>query len=200
MLSRPERQSGAECGRSRDLGSRRAAALFPIRRESASGFVDYGTLRPSCSDSRHNVEERARTESSLLLGPISAGRPERDRPRTVQAVPLPLMQVPQPHYVLQNSRIVDEVQVLGYDLDPDPPQPEKPARILVYYAPTPGCTRCIPRRSGSRTFKGVCGANRRISGHLLFPTFRWYEWANTIVTVGRSICRQKLRAACTTST
>ena len=97
-------------------------------------------------------------------------------PRTVQAVPLPLMQAPQPHYVLQNSRIVDQVQVLGYDLDPDPPQPGKPARILVYYRAD---ARIYPMYSASLRLTDVqgrlWGEYDGFPGTSYFQTFRWYE-------------------------
>ncbi|HEX7587963.1 MAG TPA: DUF2723 domain-containing protein [Anaerolineae bacterium] len=97
-------------------------------------------------------------------------------PRTVQAVPLPLLQAPQPHYRLQSSRIVDEVQVLGYDLDPDPPEPGRPARILVYYRAD---ARMYPMYSASLRITDVqgrlWGEYDGFPGTSYFPTFRWYE-------------------------
>ncbi|MCI0476091.1 MAG: DUF2723 domain-containing protein, partial [Anaerolineales bacterium] len=53
--------------------------------------------------------------------------------RFVQAVPLPLRTEPRPRYALRDARVVPETQVLGYDLEPAPPQPGKAMRVLVYY-------------------------------------------------------------------
>jgi hypothetical protein len=97
-------------------------------------------------------------------------------PRWVQAVPLPLMQEPQPKYRLQNAHIVDQVQVLGYDLEPDPPQPGKPTRVLVYYRAD---ARMYPMYSASLHVTDVGGRlwgdYDGFPGTFYFPTFRWYE-------------------------
>jgi Protein O-mannosyl-transferase TMEM260-like len=97
-------------------------------------------------------------------------------PRFAQAVPLPLMQEPQPKYRLQNARIVDQVQVLGYDLEPDPPQPGKPTRLLVYYRAD---ARMYPMYSASLHVTDVGGRlwgdYDGFPGTFYFPTFRWYE-------------------------
>ncbi len=97
-------------------------------------------------------------------------------PRSVQAVPLPLIQEPQPKYRLQDSRIVDEVQVLGYDLEPDPPQPGKPTRVLVYDRAD---KRMYPMYSASLHVTDVQGRlwgdYDGFPGTFYFPTFRWYE-------------------------
>ncbi|HEX7592725.1 MAG TPA: DUF2723 domain-containing protein, partial [Anaerolineae bacterium] len=97
-------------------------------------------------------------------------------PRSVQAVPLPLMQEPQPRYRLQDARLVDQVQVLGYDLEPDPPMPGKPARVLVYYrAPA----RIYPMYAATFRVTDVQGRlwkeTSGFPGTFYFPTYRWYE-------------------------
>jgi len=97
-------------------------------------------------------------------------------PRSVQAVPLPLMQEPQPRYRLQDQRVVDEVQVLGYDLEPDPPQPGKPARVLIYYR---ALARMFPMYSAILRVTDVrshlWSENYGFPVTFYFPTFRWYE-------------------------
>ncbi len=97
-------------------------------------------------------------------------------PRSVQAVPLPLMKEPQPKYPLRDSHIVDQVQVLGYDLEPDPPQPGKPTRVLVYYRAD---ARMYPMYSASLHVTDVGGRlwgdYDGFPGTFYFQTFRWYE-------------------------
>ena len=97
-------------------------------------------------------------------------------PRSVQAVPLPLLQAPQPHYVLQDAHTVPEVQVLGYDLEPDPPQPGRPTRVLVYYRAT---ARMYPMYAASLTITDITGRPwetlNGFPGTFYFPTYRWYE-------------------------
>lgn len=97
-------------------------------------------------------------------------------PRSVQAVPLPLMQTPQPRYRLQDSRIVNEVQVLGYDLEPDPPQPGKPARVLVYYD---ALARMYPMYSATLRVTDLqgrlWGEYDGFPGTKYFQTYLWYE-------------------------
>ncbi len=96
--------------------------------------------------------------------------------RTVQAIPLPLDQPPKPRYPLQNAQILDQVQVLGYDLDPDPPQPGRPARVTIYYRAK---ARMYPMYSASLSVSDVLG--RPWEDYLGFPvsfyipTYRWYE-------------------------
>ena len=95
-------------------------------------------------------------------------------PRSVQAVPLPLLQEPRPRYTLRAARIVPETQVIGYDLDPDPPQPGKPMRVLVYYR-TLG--RMYPMYSALLSvndFAGkLIGDYEGFPGSYFFPTYRW---------------------------
>ncbi len=97
-------------------------------------------------------------------------------PRSVQAVPLPLLQAPQPRYRLQNANIVDQVQVLGYDLEPDPPQPGKPTRVLVYYRAD---QRMYPMYSASLHVTDVSGRlwgdYDGFPGTKYFETYRWYQ-------------------------
>lgn len=95
-------------------------------------------------------------------------------PRSVQAVPLLMLNVPRPHYTLQNARIVPEVDILGYDLDPDPPQPGKPTRVLVYYRAN---ARLYPMYSSLLSVNDLTG--KPVSdypgfpGSFYFPTYRW---------------------------
>jgi hypothetical protein len=97
-------------------------------------------------------------------------------PRTVQAVPLPLVQQPQPRYTVSKPNITPEVQVLGYDLDPDPPQPGKPTRVWIYYRAT---ARMYPMYSAMLTVGDVTGRlwgeYSRFPVSSCFPTYRWYE-------------------------
>ncbi len=95
-------------------------------------------------------------------------------PRSVQAAPLPMLTAPHPHYALQNARIVPEADILGYDLDPDPPQPGKPARVLVYYRTR---ARMYPMYSSLLSVNDLTG--KPVSdypgfpGSFYFPTYRW---------------------------
>ncbi len=97
-------------------------------------------------------------------------------PRWVQAVPLPLMQEPQPRHRLQDSHIIDQVKVLGYDLEPDPPEPGKPARVLVYYRAD---ERMYPMYSDTLHVTDVQGRlwgdYDGFPGTKYFQTFLWYE-------------------------
>ncbi len=97
-------------------------------------------------------------------------------PRSVQPVPLPMLQAPRPRYAISGSNITPEVQVLGYDLDPDPPQPGKPARLWVYYRAT---ARMYPMYTAMLTVGDITGRlwneARRFPVSSCFPTYRWYE-------------------------
>lgn len=97
-------------------------------------------------------------------------------PRSAQAVPLPLMQEPRPRYPLQDARVIGEVQVLGYDLEPDPPQPGKPARVLIYYR---ALARMFPMYSAILSVSDITGRPwLDVSGFpatFYFPTYRWHE-------------------------
>ncbi len=97
-------------------------------------------------------------------------------PRTVQAVPLPLLQAPNPRYKLSKASVIPEVQVLGYDLDPDPPQPGKPTRVWVYYRAT---ARMYPMYSAMLSVSDITGRlwgeYNRFPVSSCFPTYRWYE-------------------------
>jgi hypothetical protein len=97
-------------------------------------------------------------------------------PRAVQAVPLPLMQAPQPRYRLPDLHIVNEVQVLGYDLESDPPQPGKPARVLVYYN---ALARMYPMYSATLRVTDIqgrlWGEYDGFPGTKYLQTYLWYE-------------------------
>lgn len=99
--------------------------------------------------------------------------------RWVQAVPLPLLSEPHPRYSLANARIVPEVQVLGFDLDPDPPQPGKPVRVLIYYN---ALARMYPMYSSLLSVTDLNGnlvaELTSFPGSRYFPTYRWYEIGN----------------------
>ncbi len=95
-------------------------------------------------------------------------------PRSVQATPLPLRTEPQPRYRL-NKRIVNEVEIIGYDLEPDLPQPGQPARVLIYYR---ALARVYPMYS---TFFGIHSQPHGqpvfeqggFPGSQYYQTFRW---------------------------
>ncbi len=97
-------------------------------------------------------------------------------PRSVQAVPLPMLRAPHPRYTVSKANITPEVQVLGYDLDPDPPQPGKPTRVWVYYRAT---ARMYPMYSAMLSLGDVTGRlwgeYSRFPVSSCFPTYRWYE-------------------------
>lgn len=96
------------------------------------------------------------------------------RPRAVQAVPLPLTQEPRPRYALNDARIVPAAQVIGYDLDPDPPQPGKPARVLIYYRTL---ARMYPMYSAMLTVNDITGKTwgeyTGFPASRFFATYRW---------------------------
>lgn len=95
-------------------------------------------------------------------------------PRWAQAVPLPLLQEPKPRYTLADARILDQVQVIGYDLEPDPPQPGKPARVLIYYRTL---ERMYPMYSSVLTLSDITGRlwgeHAGFPGTFYYETFRW---------------------------
>lgn len=96
--------------------------------------------------------------------------------RSVQAVPLPLFTEPQPRYALRDARIVPEVQVLGYDVRPTPPQPGMPMRVLVYYRTL---ARMYPMYSALLRVQDVSGKligdYEGFPGSYYFPTYRWRD-------------------------
>lgn len=93
--------------------------------------------------------------------------------RSVQAVPLPLVGEPHPSHVLHKN-ILNEVQVLGYDLDPDPPIPGKAARVLVYYRTV---ARMFPMYSSGLALNNLRGEPvKEVLGFpssFYYPTYRW---------------------------
>ncbi len=97
-------------------------------------------------------------------------------PRSVQAVPLPMLETPQPRHTMPTGSIAPEVQVLGYDLDPDPPQPGKSARLWVYYRAT---ARMYPMYTAMLSVGDITGRMwnevSRFPVSSCFPTYRWYE-------------------------
>jgi hypothetical protein len=95
-------------------------------------------------------------------------------PRSVQAIPLPLPDEPRPRYLLPNTHVIPEVQVVGYDLEPDPPQPGKPARVLIYYRTL---ARMYPMYSTALSVGDISGKPwGNYSGFpasFYYPTYRW---------------------------
>ena len=112
----------------------------------------------------------------FYLAQFNPELPTPQEPRTIQAIPLPLSQTPQPRYSLANARIVPETQVLGYDLVPNPPQPGNPMRIQVFYRAT---ARMYPMYSAKLTLADITGKlwgeYSGFPGSFYFPTYRWYE-------------------------
>jgi transmembrane protein TMEM260 (protein O-mannosyltransferase) len=94
--------------------------------------------------------------------------------RSVQAVPLPLRETPEPKYRLQNSKTVKEVEVIGYDLDPDPPLPGQPARVLIYYR---ALERMYPMYASLLGLNDILGRPLEdfpsFPSSLFYPTYRW---------------------------
>jgi len=94
--------------------------------------------------------------------------------RFVQAVPLPLRAEPRPRYALRDARIVPETDVLGFDLEPDPPQPGESMRVLVYYRAR---ARMFPMYSALLSVRAATGAligdYEGFPGSYFFPTYRW---------------------------
>jgi hypothetical protein len=94
--------------------------------------------------------------------------------RSVQAIPLPLRDEPRPRYALSNARLVPEVQVLGYDVEPDLPQPGKPMRVLVYYRTL---ARMYPLYTSVLSIGDIRGRPwgdyPNWPGSYYYPTYRW---------------------------
>lgn len=96
--------------------------------------------------------------------------------RYVRVVPLPLLAEPQPRHPLQGAQLADGVQVLGFDLDPDPPLAALPTRISIYYRapqrmyPMYSATLSVTDNLG-RPWKDYHGFPAAAG----FPTYRWYE-------------------------
>ncbi len=97
-------------------------------------------------------------------------------PRTLQAIPLPMLAAPQPQYALKNASILPEVQVIGYDFDPDPPQPGNLTRVWVYYRAT---ARIYPMYHAVLRLADITGRPwgdyDQFPVSEDFPTYRWYE-------------------------
>jgi hypothetical protein len=93
--------------------------------------------------------------------------------RFVQAAPLPLRDTPHPNYELQKN-IVNEVQVIGYDLEPDPPIPGRAARVLVYYRTL---ARMFPMYSSVLSVSNILGVPIKdapgFPASYYYPTYRW---------------------------
>ncbi len=96
--------------------------------------------------------------------------------RSVQAIPLPLLAEPRPRYALQNTRIVKEVEILGYDLNPDPPQPGQPVRVLIYYRTL---ARMYPMYTALLSVGDLLGRPwldaPGFPASFYYPTYRWQE-------------------------
>lgn len=94
--------------------------------------------------------------------------------RSVQAVPLPLASEPQPQFKLANTNIVPQVDVLGYDLEPNPPQPGKPTRVNIYYRAR---ERMYPMYSSLLSVSDLTGKPVAdypgFPASFYFPTYRW---------------------------
>lgn len=99
--------------------------------------------------------------------------------RWVQAVPLPMLTEPRPRYPLSNARTVPQVQVVGFELEPDPPQPGTPVHVLIYYD---ALERMYPMYSSLLSVTDLAGnligEFKSFPGSRYFPTYRWYEIGN----------------------
>lgn len=93
--------------------------------------------------------------------------------RSVQAVPLPLRAAPHPKYALQ-KKILNEVEVIGYDLDPDPPLPGRATRVMIYYRTL---ARMFPMYSSALSLNNIIGAPVKdipsFPSSFYYPTYRW---------------------------
>ncbi len=94
--------------------------------------------------------------------------------RSVQAVPLPHHEQPHPKYKLQNANMVKEVEVIGYDLDPDPPVPGQPVCVLIYYR---ALARMYPMYASVLSLGDILGKPLKdvpsFPSSFFYPTFLW---------------------------
>jgi hypothetical protein len=94
--------------------------------------------------------------------------------RWVQAVALPLLAEPQPRYRLSNAHVIPDVEVLGYDLEPDPPRPGQWARVSVYYRTL---ARMYPMYSSILSTGDFLGRPLvdlpGFPASFYYPTYRW---------------------------
>ncbi len=89
-------------------------------------------------------------------------------PRSVQAVPLPMPQAPSPRYRLTNTKIVEQVDVLGFDLDL--------SRVLIYYRARERMYPMYSARLAVTDINGKVWSEREgFPGTVYFPTYRWHE-------------------------
>ncbi len=94
--------------------------------------------------------------------------------RWVQAVPLPMSREPSPLYRMADARIAPEVQVLGFDVEPNPPMPGEPLRVLIYYRAN---ARMFPIYSSMLTVTDLTGKAigefESFPATFYYPTYRW---------------------------
>lgn len=93
--------------------------------------------------------------------------------RSAQAVPMPLLGAPHPTYAVQ-KKILPEVQVIGYDLAPDPPMPGQAVRVSIYYRTL---ARMFPIYSSELSVSSILGvpvkAIPSFPSSFSYPTYRW---------------------------
>ncbi|MBI5033103.1 MAG: DUF2723 domain-containing protein [Chloroflexi bacterium] len=131
-------------------------------------------VSPSTRQFNTMLQSARKLNRPFYLAQFSPELPKPNTPRSIQAVPLPLLQAPKPQNRLTDVRIIPEVQVLGFDLQSV--QPGKPARISVYYqAPE----RIYPMYSVTLYVNDITGETwaeySGFPGSVYFPTYRWYE-------------------------
>lgn len=94
--------------------------------------------------------------------------------RSVQAVPLPLASEPRPQFKSANALIVPQVDILGYDLEPNPPQPGTPTRVNVYYRAR---ERMYPMYASLLSVHDLTGKPLAdypgFPASFYYPTYRW---------------------------
>lgn len=97
-----------------------------------------------------------------------------DTYRSVQAVPLPLSESPQPKHKLPKAKTVAEVEVIGYELEPDPPLPGQSARVLIYYR---ALARIYPIYASVLSLNDILGKPVKdvpsFPVSFFYPTYRW---------------------------